>query len=129
MVRTHKWSNLWGIPGGKTRWGERSEDALRREIREETALEIGDIRFELVQDCIHSKEFYREAHFVLINYTCRAVHPADVTLNEEAQRFQWCDLNACLDLPLNHPTRVLVEHVLARESRDIALEPPTSTRA
>ncbi|TAK98376.1 MAG: NUDIX domain-containing protein, partial [Verrucomicrobia bacterium] len=31
MIRTHKWSNLWGIPGGKTKWAERSEDALRRE--------------------------------------------------------------------------------------------------
>ena len=22
MIRTHKWSNLWGIPGGKIKWGE-----------------------------------------------------------------------------------------------------------
>jgi len=34
-------SNLWGIPGGKIKWGELSEDALRREIKEETDLEIG----------------------------------------------------------------------------------------
>src|SRR5208283_5235208 len=24
MIRTHKWSNLWGIPGGKIKWGESS---------------------------------------------------------------------------------------------------------
>ena len=24
MIRTHKWSNLWGIPGGKIKWGETS---------------------------------------------------------------------------------------------------------
>ena len=30
MIRTHKWSNLWGIPGGKIKWGEPSEAALRR---------------------------------------------------------------------------------------------------
>src|SRR3954471_20379440 len=70
MIRTHKWSNLWGIPGGKIKLNESAEDALRREVREETGLEISDIGFVLVQDCIQSKEFYREAHFVLLNYTC-----------------------------------------------------------
>ena len=66
MIRTNKWSNLWGIPGGKIKWGETSEDALRREIKEETNLEVTGIQFVLVQDCIHSKEFYRDAHFVSV---------------------------------------------------------------
>ena len=89
MVRTHKWSNLWGIPGGKIKWGEDSHTALRREIKEETNLEITDIRFVLVQDCIHSKEFYRDAHFVLLNYTACCVGKPDVRLNEEAREFAW----------------------------------------
>ncbi|HMP82418.1 MAG TPA: NUDIX domain-containing protein, partial [Verrucomicrobiota bacterium] len=83
MIRTHKWSNLWGIPGGKVKWGEPCEDALRREIKEETNLDITDIRFVIVQDCIHSKEFYRDAHFVLLNYTCRCSGSTEVTLNDE----------------------------------------------
>jgi len=58
---------------GKTKWGETSIDALRREVKEETNLKITNIKFALVQDCIHSKEFYRDAHFVLLNYTCRCV--------------------------------------------------------
>src|SRR6266700_3698401 len=89
MIRTHKWSNLWGIPGGKVKWGEPSEEALRREVKEETNLDIADIRFVLVQDCIHSKEFYRDAHFVLLNYTCRCMGDPVVTLNDEAREFRW----------------------------------------
>ena len=27
MIRTHKWSDLWGIPGGKIKWGEASVEA------------------------------------------------------------------------------------------------------
>ena len=113
MIRTDKWSGLWGIPGGKIKWGETSEDALRREIMEETALEIQDIEFVLVQDCIKSPEFYHEAHFVLLNYTCVCVGEPLVKLNEEAREFRWLPLAAALELPLNTPTRILLEAVLA----------------
>jgi 16S rRNA (cytidine1402-2'-O)-methyltransferase len=113
MIRTHKWSNLWGIPGGKPKFGETSEDALRREVKEETNLEIDAIRFVLAQDCIHSSEFYRDAHFVLLNYTCREVGSNPLQLNDEAEEFQWTSPDAALQLPLNQPTRTLVEAVLA----------------
>jgi len=112
MVRTHKWSHLWGIPGGKIKWGEGSEGALRRELKEETDLEIRDIEFVLVQDCIHSKEFYRDAHFVLLNYTCRCVGVPVVTLNDEAREFRWLAPPEALTLPINEPTRRLLLAVL-----------------
>lgn len=111
MVRTHKWSNLWGIPGGKIKWGEPSEDALRRELKEETNLNITDIQFVLVQDCIHSKEFYRDAHFILLNYTCRCVGRPRVKLNDEAREFQWVGVKQALAMLINAPTRVLLEAV------------------
>ncbi|MGD0251886.1 MAG: NUDIX domain-containing protein [Verrucomicrobiota bacterium] len=115
MIRTHKWSNLWGIPGGKIKWGETSEAALRREIKEETNLTVKDIEFVLVQDCIHSKEFYRDEHFVLLNYTCRctAKNPR-VKLNEEGREFRWVTPAAAAKMPLNTPTRILLEAVLER---------------
>jgi ADP-ribose pyrophosphatase YjhB (NUDIX family) len=111
MLRTHKWSNLWGIPGGKIKGGETAEAALRREVKEETGLGIDRIRFQLVQDCIHSPEFYRPAHFLLLNYTCEAVEDVQVRLNEEAQEYRWCAMDEALQLPLNTPTRILLEAV------------------
>jgi len=111
MIRTHKWSNLWGIPGGKIKWGEPSIDALRREIKEETNLEVDNIEFVLVQDCIHSKEFYRDAHFVLLNYTCKCSGGSDVILNDEAREFRWVSIEEALKLAINQPTRKLLEVV------------------
>ncbi len=115
MVQTHKWSNLWGIPGGKTRFGETSIDALKREIKEETNLEIDQIEFVLAQDCILSAEFYREAHFVLLNYACRCIGEPLVVLNDEAVQFRWVDLDEALKMPLNTPTRILIEAVKERK--------------
>jgi len=108
MIRTHKWSNLWGIPGGKIKWGETSVAALLREIGEETNLRVTDIEFVLVQDCIHSKEFYRDAHFVLLNYTCRCADGQAVKLNDEAREFRWVSIAQALEMPVNQPTRKLL---------------------
>ena len=116
MIRTQKWSHLWGIPGGKIKLGESAVDALRREIKEETGLEIDDIRFVLVQDCIHSREFYRDAHFVLLNYTCRCVGEQRVQLNDEAQAFRWVSADEALTMELNQPTRILIEAVLKQKA-------------
>jgi ADP-ribose pyrophosphatase YjhB (NUDIX family) len=118
MVRTHKWSDLWGIPGGKIKWGEPSADALRREIKEETDLEIADIEFVLVQDCIHSREFYRDAHFILMNYTCHCVGKPEVKLNEEAREFRWVTVEAALGMAINEPTRVLLNAVVEKMGKE-----------
>lgn len=108
MIRTHKWSNLWGIPGGKIKYGETSTAALQREIKEETNLDVANIRFVLVQDCIGSKEFYKEAHFVLLNYACDVAGEPLVILNEEAQEFRWVTVPEAFALPLNLPTQRLL---------------------
>jgi phosphoglycolate phosphatase-like HAD superfamily hydrolase/ADP-ribose pyrophosphatase YjhB (NUDIX family) len=115
LIRTHKWSHRWGIPGGKIKRGETCEEALVREIEEETGLRLQDIQFVMVQDCVEPPEFQRSAHFLLLNYlACCADEAPVVVLNEEAQAFQWLALPAALKIDLNIPTRILVEECLRR---------------
>jgi phosphoglycolate phosphatase-like HAD superfamily hydrolase/ADP-ribose pyrophosphatase YjhB (NUDIX family) len=114
MIRTHKWSDKWGIPGGKIKRGEPAITALHREILEETALVIDDVRLVLVQDCIDSLEFMRPEHFILLNYIARA-RTFDVRLNEEAEEFLWLPPAEALTFDLNQPTRTLLVEAIERE--------------
>jgi phosphoglycolate phosphatase len=117
MIQTHKWSNKWGIPGGKIQFGESSEAALEREILEETNLKVRDIHFVMVQDAIFSEEFYRKEHFLLLNYTCQALPPLDTKLNHEAQTFRWVTLDQALALDLNQPTKALITTVIQQRAK------------
>ena len=111
LMRSRKWSGKWGIPGGKIERGEAAEEALHREVREETRLDLQKVRFAMVQDCVDSDEFYRPEHFVLMNFTAEAV-AGEVVINEEAEEFRWVTTEEAFGMELNRPTRVLLEKVV-----------------
>jgi ADP-ribose pyrophosphatase YjhB (NUDIX family) len=111
FIRSHKWSNLWGVPGGKIAYGEPFKTALCREYLEETGLNLHDIRVGPLQEAVDSPEFFRPAHFILLNFIARA-HNETVRLNNEAQAYAWLEPERALAYPLNSPTRTLVAYYL-----------------
>jgi len=112
LIRTHKWRDTWGVPGGKIHYGETLKEALRREFLEETRLNLTRIHWGPVQEAVRSPEFYRDAHFILLNFIART-EDETVTLNDEAQAHVWVTPEEALTYPLNTPTRALVDFYLA----------------
>lgn len=43
----------WGTPGGYIEWDESAEDAVRREVREETSMDVEDVKFVAVKTDPH----------------------------------------------------------------------------
>jgi len=115
VVKTTKWRGTWGVPGGKVHWDETLEAALRREFREEVGLDLHQIRFALLQEAVCDPQFYREAHFVLINYFA-ACDRETIVPNEEIEEWAWVMAEEALKYPLNTYTQILIQHYLDSEN-------------
>lgn len=115
LVRSHKWRGLYVMPGGHIELGERMEDALHREIREETGLEIDDLEFLGHQEFIYDQAFWKQRHFVFFDYVCRT-KTTQVTLNDEAQEYAWVPLEETRAYPVEPYTRHAIEVYLKRET-------------
>ena len=60
----------WALPGGAQELGETAEAAARRELREETALEVGALHFAGHVDAIHRDPDGRVAyHYTILDFT------------------------------------------------------------
>ncbi len=111
LVRTSKWKGFWGVPGGKVEWGERLEEALLREFREEVGLELNGVEWALFQEAVFPPDFYKPMHFLLFNYFAESLHE-EVVPNEEIVEWAWLTPREALTYPLNVYTTPLVERYL-----------------
>jgi ADP-ribose pyrophosphatase YjhB (NUDIX family) len=64
----------WSLPGGALETGESLADGVRREVREETGLDIRPIGvLEIFERIMRDASGAPEYHYVLIDYMCRII--------------------------------------------------------
>ena len=98
----------WGIPGGFVMKGENPEDALRRELREEVAIEIKDVKLVFTRTLGPLRQ-------VEIYFRARVIGDPKPS-SFEIKRAQWFALDQ-LPPELSKDQRRLIERAIARDEK------------
>ena len=78
----------WSLPGGRVELGESLEDATRREIKEETGLDVDVGPLVEVFDRVHRLDGRIRYHFVIVDYLC-IPRPGDACAGDDAEDVAW----------------------------------------
>jgi nucleoside triphosphatase len=115
LVQSYKWQNFWSVPGGHIELGERAEETVKREVKEEVGLDIEPVKMLMVQQAVYSKNFLAPRHFIFLDFLCRT-KSSTVKLDQwEIQESKWVAPEAALKEKLEEFTRNLVEKYLSEK--------------
>ena len=99
----------WSLPGGALETGELLADAIRREVREETGLEVEPVRvFEIFERIMRDGVGQPEYHYVLIDYICR-VMGGELRAGDDVCHVEWMRLEELRKLGITEGTLGVIE--------------------
>lgn len=100
---------LWSLPGGLVEANERLEDAVAREVLEETGLTVTATRLATVFERIMPDANGQcEYHYVLIDFYC-SVLGGDLKAGDDSKSACWFRLDQLPNLPLTEGTLDVIE--------------------
>ncbi len=82
--------SIWEIPGGRLDLGEDPREGIKREIKEETGIDV-DVSY-----LINVRHFVRDDKqtITMLIFLCKALHN-NVKISEEHSAFDWIPLENC----------------------------------
>jgi len=107
----------WSLPGGILETGEKLEAAVRREVLEETGLEVEPLSiFEIFERIMPDAGGRPEYHYVLIDYLCRPTG-GRLQAASDVSRAEWVAEQNLGQYRLTEGTLAVIERAFAKLQR------------
>jgi nucleoside triphosphatase len=114
LTKSHKWFDKYTLPGGHIEVGETMKEAVAREVREETGLDVEVEEFLLMQEAIFTEEFWKRKHFIFFDFLCKSRDQQVKLDGRELQEYVWEYPGMAFKLDLDSFTRKTLEKYLQR---------------
>jgi 8-oxo-dGTP diphosphatase len=101
-------AGLWEFPGGKVESGERPEDSLIRELKEELGIIVKEACLAPLTFASHA---YPEFHLLMPLFVCRRWD--GMVTPREGQRLAWVRPNRLREYPMPPADEPLIAHLTA----------------
>jgi 8-oxo-dGTP diphosphatase len=100
---------FWSLPGGAVESGERVEQALLREVLEETCLTVKIVRFgEIFERIMPDPEGRIEYHYVLLDYVCE-IESGQPRAGSDSADVRWFSPEELKGVPVTSGTLEVIE--------------------
>ncbi len=113
----------WSVPGGMLELGETLRDGVRREVREETGIDVEPGQVIDVFDSIFADALGRtQYHYVLIDYLCRPL-AGEARAASDVSDVRWVSLEALPAMTLRDSIEQVVRKGLRLAAAGVAVKP------